>query len=465
MAEFTLERAPLRARTRAALAQPLLRQNLRRATDRFMQVRAAAFAQLADAEALRATARALRARTLARLPELLEQFADRLLARGAHVHWASDAASARRYIGQVAARHGVRKVVKSKSMASEEIGLNRYLEGLGVQVVETDLGEWIIQLADETPSHILAPAIHKDRRQIAALFGQVAGSPLPEEPARLTAFARARLREEFLSADMGISGVNFGVAASGSLVLVTNEGNGRLVTSLPRVHVAVMGMERLVADLAELDVLLALLARSATGQPLSCYTSIISGPRRAEEADGPEELHVVILDNGRSALLGSEFQEALHCIRCGACLNVCPVYRQIGGHAYGWVYSGPIGAVLTPLLLPASAAAQELPRASSLCGACWQACPVGIPLQDLLLALRRRRPPEGAAERLVWRAWARLWASPRLYRWSLRALHALAPLARLPGVGRLPLVSRWAAGRALPSLPSRGFRDWWRENG
>ncbi len=464
MGEFGLEHAPLRERARAALAQPHLRRNLRRATDRFMEARASAFAQLADPDGLRATARALRARTVARLPELLEQFAERLLARGAHVHWAADAASARHYIGEVARRHGVRKAVKSKSMASEEIGLNRYLEELGIQVVETDLGEWIVQLAGETPSHILVPAIHKDRRQIAALFGQVAGSRVPEEPAALAAFARACLRDEFLQADMGISGVNFGVAASGSLVLVTNEGNGRMVTSLPRVHVALMGMERLVADLAELDVLLALLARSATGQALSAYTSIITGPRRPGEADGPEELHVVILDNGRSALLGSDLQEALHCIRCGACLNVCPVYRQIGGHAYGWVYSGPIGAVLTPALLP-SAAARELPLASSLCGACWQACPVGIPLHDLLLRLRRRRPPAGMAERLAWRVWVALWGSPRLYRWSLGVVAALAPLTRWQGLSRLPLASRWARGRALPRVPSQGFRHWWRENG
>jgi len=463
MADFTLERASLRERTTTALADVALRGNLRRATDRFAHMRAAGLSQLANPEALRATARALRGRTLARLPDLLDQFADQLIARGAHVHWASDEESAREYVAEVARGHGVRKVVKSKSMASEEIALNHHLEGLGIEVIETDLGEWIIQLARETPSHILAPAIHKNRRQIAEVLSRVAGGDLSEIPSELTAFARQKLRGEFLDADMGISGVNFGVAASGSLVLVTNEGNGRLVTSMPKVHVAVMGMERLVADFAELDVMLALLARSATGQALSVYTSIITGPRRPGEADGPDELHVVILDNGRSSVLGTEFQEILHCIRCGACLNVCPVYRQVGGHAYGWVYSGPIGAVLTPLLVR-SQAAKELSGASSLCGACWKACPVGIPLQDLLLALRRRDSTKKWSEQAAWRLWAWLWSSPSGFRWSLSLIRALAQLGPKAPLYRFPALSRWSRGRGVPAVPAKGFRDWWREN-
>ena len=336
MPELTLETEPLRARTQAALADPTLRLNLRAATDRLDALRGPALDQLADADALRSQARALRGRTIAQLPDLLETFVERLLDLGVHVHWADDAADAVACVTAVAQRRGVRTVVKSKSMAAEEIGLNAALESAGVDVVETDLGEWIIQVAQETPSHIIVPAIHKNRAQIAQTLRRVADGNLSDVPSELAAFARRTLRPAFLRAEMGISGVNFGVASAGSLVLVTNEGNGRLVTAAPAIHVAVMGMERLVADFAELDVMLALLARSATGQSLTAYTSLISGPRRPGEADGPDEVHVVILDNGRSAILGSELREILHCIRCGACLNVCPVYRQVGGHAYGW---------------------------------------------------------------------------------------------------------------------------------
>ena len=417
MAEFTLETEPLRARTQAALADPALRLNLRAATDR------------------------------------LEAFTERLLERGVHVHWAEDAASAAAYVTALTQRRGVRTAVKSKSMAAEEIGLNAALESAGVEVVETDLGEWIIQVARETPSHIIVPAIHKNRAQIAQTLRRVADGDLSDVPSELAAFARRTLRPAFLRAEMGINGVNFGVASSGSLILVTNEGNGRLVTAAPAVHVAVMGMERLVADFAELDVMLASLARSATGQALTAYTSVISGPRRPGEADGPDEVHVVILDNGRSAILGSELREILHCIRCGACLNVCPVYRQVGGHAYGWVYGGPVGAVLTPLLARADAAG-ELSGASSLCGACWQACPVGIPLQDLLLSLRRRDAPRKRA-RFFWRAWARVWASPRMYQRSLRTGRWVLRLAARTRAERLPppYETGRAAGRCPPRQP------------
>ena len=266
--------------------------------------------------------------------------------------WAPTAADARRHVVDIVRAAGATRVAKSKSMATEEIDLNEALEAAGAEVVETDLGEWIIQLAGETPSHIIAPALHNDRHQIKDLFVDTVAAPatLDTEPTELVAFARRRLREVFLAADVGITGANFAVAETGSIVLVTNEGNGRLVTSLPRVHVAVLGMERLAADWDQADLLLALLARSATGQRLSSYTNVVTGPRGGDELDGPDELHVVILDNGRSDLLGGEFHEMLDCIRCGACLNVCPVYRQTGGHAYGWVYPGPMGAVLTPLL-------------------------------------------------------------------------------------------------------------------
>jgi L-lactate dehydrogenase complex protein LldF len=329
-------------------------------------------------------------------------------------------------------------------------------------VVETDLGEWIIQLARQTPSHIIAPALHHDRHSILELFRAVAGAPasLSSEPTELNRFARASLREHFLSADIGITGANFGVVESGSIVLVTNEGNGRMVTSLPRVHIVLMGAERLVETWDQLDLMLQLLTRSASGQRLSSYTTIVTGPRRDTDADGPDELHVVVLDGGRSALLGTEMHEMLACIRCGACLNVCPVYRQIGGHAYGWVYTGPMGAVLTPLLAGHHPEAAEVAGASTLCGACMDACPVQIPLQDLLLELRQRKAEHAsAAERAGWRAWAELWSHSGSYRASTKAAtwgRRLAAHARLvPGAGR------WAAERELPAPARRRFRDLW----
>jgi L-lactate dehydrogenase complex protein LldF len=330
-------------------------------------------------------------------------------------------------------------------------------------VVETDLGEWIVQLAHEAPSHIIAPAVHHDRHSIKALFDREANAQdVDAEPSALNAFARARLREEFLAADVGITGVNFGVAETGSLVLVTNEGNGRLVTALHRTHIAVMGMERVVADWAQLDLLLALLTRSATGQPLTSYTSVTTGSRHPSEGDGPDELHLVILDNGRSDLLATEFHEMLSCLRCGACLNVCPVYRQVGGHAYGGVYPGPMGAVLTPLLDRHPEAA-EVAGASTLCGACMQACPVEIPLQDLLLSLRRRRAEDAPrTEAAAWRAWSEAWSRRSTYDATTRAAGLGRKLAGHSG--SLPGLGRWAAGRTAPEPARRRFRDLWQDD-
>ncbi|HZU73080.1 MAG TPA: LutB/LldF family L-lactate oxidation iron-sulfur protein [Acidimicrobiales bacterium] len=449
----------LRRRTALASSDARLRANLVRASGTLGSRKAAAFGALDDPEGLRHQARAIRHRVLARLPEVLEALADRVEAAGGRVHWASTAADAADAVVAVARSHGARLAVKSKSMASEEIGLNAALEHAGVEVVETDLGEWIVQVAEETPSHIIVPAIHRDRAQIARTLSTVAGRPLADDPQELAAFARDQLRRRFLEADIGISGVNFGVADTGTLVLVSNEGNGRMVTSMPPVHVALMGMERVVQTWAELEVMLALLPRAATGQAITSYVSLITGPAgRLEE--GPEELHLVILDNGRSDILGSEFAEALACIRCGACLNACPVYRQVGGHAYGWVYPGPIGAVLTPLL-QSSKSAQQLPQASSLCAACWEACPVGIPLQDLLLGLRRRSAAgAGAGARLAWEAWSRLWSRPATYQASLRAAsvadRAAGSPASLPGH-----LDRWSAGRDLPTAEGPTFRQLW----
>ncbi|GAB6876790.1 hypothetical protein JCM13210_15170 [Thermaerobacter litoralis] len=392
---------PFHQRAAAALRDDFLRVAVPRATYRQHYGRQEALALLGDPLKWRERARSIRARTIAQLDRYLDQAIAAVEARGGHVHRAATAAEAVETILGIVQRAGGRRVVKSKSMVTEEIHLNPHLEAAGVEVVETDLGEYIIQLAGHRPSHIVAPAVHLSQQQIREIFSREAGHELPDDPVALAAFARQRLREKFLRADVGISGVNFLVAESGTVVLVTNEGNGRMVTSLPRVHIAVMGMERVVPTWADLAVLLEVLARSATGQKITVYTTFVGGPRRPGEADGPEEFHLVIVDNGRSNLLGTRFQEALHCIRCGACLNACPVYRQIGGHPYGGVYSGPIGAVITPLLGGLDGW-DDLPYASSLCGACYEACPVMIPLHDLLVDLReevvnRRRPAGEAA--------------------------------------------------------------------
>jgi L-lactate dehydrogenase complex protein LldF len=453
----------LRQRTAAAVADERLGANVARAVDRFAGHRVTGLAELDDADGLRQAARAAKQQVLADLPALLERFADQVLARGGNVCWAPTAADARRYVAGVVEAAGATRVAKSKSMATEEIDLNPALEAAGAEVVETDLGEWIIQLAGETPSHIIAPALHKDRHQIKDLFVDTVAAPptLPTEPGELVGFARRRLREVFLAAEVGITGANIGVAETGSIVLVTNEGNGRLVTALPRVHVAVLGMERLAADWHQTDLLLALLARSATGQRLSSYTSVVTGPRGPGEIDGPDELHVVILDNGRSELLAGEYHEMLGCIRCGACLNVCPVYRQTGGHAYGWVYPGPMGAVLTPLLAGDQPEAAEVAGASTLCGACMDACPVQIPLQDLLLSLRRRRAGDaGRTERAAWAAWAAAWSDARRYGATTRAATWGRWAADL--AGRLPVGRDWAAGRTVPRPADERFRDRWR---
>jgi L-lactate dehydrogenase complex protein LldF len=431
------------------VASEPVRAAVRNATDILATNRRDALEGLADSDALRDEAAFLRRRTLADLDAVLRQWQTASEARGVVVHRARDGAEAVRIVLDIVATSAARLVVKGKSMASEEIHLNDALEREGVTVVETDLGEFIIQLARETPSHIIVPAIHRNRFDVSQLFSADAGhaiAPVVEDEA---AYARARLRDAFLAADVGITGVNFAVAETGSICLVENEGNGRMCSSLPRVHIAVMGMERIVRDWDELDVMLALLARSATGQALSVYTNIISGPRREGEVDGPDELHVVVLDNGRSNLIGTAYEETLSCIRCGACLNVCPVYRHVGGHAYRSVYSGPIGAVLTPLLAPDDAAAAELPRASTLCGACTDVCPVRIPLHDLLLRLRQR---PGRSSR-GFDLWSRVWSSSIAYRVSVRASRVALRLGRvLPKFG---WTKEWSRGRRLPRAPRR----------
>ena len=449
-------------RAAVSLANPGLRSSIAAATDLQTANRLAGLTSLRDPEAMRTLGSEIRASAMSRLDQHLERLADNWTAAGGEVFFAADGKEASSYVCSVAVSHGVRTVVKSKSMASEEIALNSALNAAGIEAIETDLGEYIVQQDGGHPSHIVAPAIHKSKKDVAELFSSIAGEELPVDTVALMKFARGVLRDKFLNAEMGVSGVNFAVADPGAICLVTNEGNGRMCTSLPRVHVAVMGMERVVADWDQLAVMLALLGRSGTGQKLTQYTSLLHGPRHPGEADGPDESHLVILDNGRAGLLGTRYQEALHCIRCGACLNVCPVFRQVGGHAYDPVYSGPIGAVLNPLI-KGTEDAGELAHASTLCGACTEACPVKIPLHDLLLRLRQDYAQEGAgrAEHLLYSGWSHAWATPARFA-AFGRLGSLVgriaggrPVRRLP----LPILSRWTKGRTFPGWPRSIYRD------
>ncbi len=455
----------LRGRTAVALDDPTLRPKLRRALHHFDTGRISALTHIENPLELRQAARAMRSDIMARLPDILGRLADNVIAQGGNVHWAATAEDANAYIAEIAKRKGAKLAAKSKSMATEETGLNEALLAVGVEPIETDLGEWLVQLDHKAPSHIIAPAVHMDRHDVKELMKKTQGADdeLDTSPPELVAFARRRLREQFLAADIGITGCNLAVADTGSIILVMNEGNGRMVTSLPKVHVALMGMERVVDNWDQADLILNLLARSASGQDLSSYTNIITGPGGATESDGAEEFHLVIMDNGRSDMLGSKYEEMLNCIRCGACLNVCPVYRQVGGHAYGWVYSGPMGAVLTPLLQSEEPHAAELASASTLCGACMQACPVEIPLQDLLLSLRQDKAAASSrTEKLAWQAWSLAWSNRRTYEATMRATSVGS---KVTGDGtRLPGLKRWAQGRAVLQPAKRSFRQRWANN-
>src|SRR5205085_1653212 len=406
---------------------------------------------------------------LADLDRHLARLEESVKARGGHVHWAEDGAEACRIIVELIRARNYTKVVKSKSMTSEEIHLNHALESAGIEAVETDLGEYIIQLAHHRPSHIVAPAIHLSAEQIAEILSKPAGQRLPAERETLAQFARRALRQKFAEADVGISGVNFAIAETGSIVLVTNEGNGRLTCALPKCHIAIMGIEKVIPRLADLPFFLKVLARGATGQKLSVYTQLVTGPRRAGELDGPEEFHLIILDNGRTRILGSPLRESLFCIRCGACLNACPIYRSVGGHAYGGVYAGPIGAVLTPLY-DGLAANHHLPHASSLCGACQAACPVKIQIPELLIRLREQlhQEPEQKSrlEALSYRLWAWTLKRPWLYRLSTwLATRTIGRLKRGdPWVRRLPgKLNGWTQKRDFPAPAAERFRDWWNQ--
>jgi L-lactate dehydrogenase complex protein LldF len=452
--------------SRQALGDPALQLALVRLTDTLMAGNRRGYAALADSSDLRDHAKRIKEHTLAHLDRYLEQLEASVLRLGGKVHWTADAEEARRTVVGIARAAGCTRAVKSKSMTSEEVHLNPALEAAGVHVVETDFGEFIIQLAGERPSHLVAPAVHHSRESIARILSDRVGTQLPDDPAVLAATGRRLLREEFSRADLGITGANFAVAETGTVVLVTNEGNGRLTTTCPRVHVALVGMEKVIPRLADLPVFLKLLARGATGQTLSVYTTILTGPRRPGEADGPQEFHLVFLDNGRSRVLATPFRESLQCIRCGACLNACPVYRRIGGHAYGGVYSGPIGSILTPLY-DSVEANPHLPHASSLCGACQAACPVKINIPHMLIGLRElqhhRQPNRWEA--LAYRLWAAVLARPRLYRLALAGARALVrPLARGGWLRSLPgPAGGWTRDRDFPAPAARPFRDRWKE--
>ncbi len=457
----------LRDRTVKALKDDQMRQAVRKAVDRLSGNKDKAARELPNWEEWREQTKRIRQHTVMHLDYYLKLLTDNVRKAGGKVHFASTPEDARKIIAGLCKQYGAQKVVKSKSMVTEEIHLNKALEAGDIEVTESDLAEYILQLAGETPSHIIVPAIHKNRNQIAELFSKVAGEKVESDTPALTAFARKVLRNKFMTADIGITGCNFAVAETGSITLVTNEGNARLTTALPRVVISVMGMERVIPTFEDLETVLSMLPRNATGQKLTSYVSVINSPRQPDDIDGCEKFHLVIVDNGRSRMLADEeFRQALHCIRCGACFNVCPVYRQIGGHAYGSVYGGPIGSVITPLLENDMEYWGELAYASTLCAACTTACPAKIPLQDLLFKLRQRRVSAGHTqiiEKFAFNMWKRFFKLPGTYKFAMKA----ASLGQKPLVNngyitaKLPLLANWTNSRYMRAAADTTFRDEW----
>ena len=455
----------------AALANPNLQQILGRLGDSLGLRNREAWSDFAPSDQVRERARAIKDETLAELDKHLETLEANVVRNGGHVYWASEGEDACRFILEILASRNAQKVVKSKSMTSEEIRLNHALEAAGVEVVETDFGEYIIQVAGHRPSHIVGPALHLSKDDVAKILSEAAGETLPTDREALAAFARRTLRSRFAAADVGITGANFAIAETGSIVLVENEGNARLTTGLPRIHIALMGIEKVIPKLADLPYFLKVLARAATGQKISVYTSLITGPTRTSELDGPEEFHLIILDNGRSRILGGPLRESLFCIRCGACLNACPIYRTVGGHSYGGVYAGPIGAVLTPLYDGLSAN-HHLPHASSLCGACQAACPVKIQIPEMLIQLREQlhEEPDQVSrwEQWAYKVWARMLKNVFWYGWATwLATRTIGRFKRRSGWLRwLPgKLGGWTERRDFPAPAPRRFRDWWQQEG
>lgn len=459
---------PFRERIRQQIDNPIMRQAVANAQERIGANRQKMVDELGQWDVWRTRAAQIRAHVLDNLDAYLYQLSEQVTANGGKVFFAETREDATRYILQVTQAKQARKVVKSKSMVTEEIGMNAVLQAAGIEVVETDLGEYILQLDQDAPSHVVVPAIHKDRHQIQRVLQQQLGYDGPETPEAMTRFIRQKIREDFLSAEVGITGCNFAVAETGTVSLVSNEGNARLCTTLPRTHIAVMGMERIVPTFDELDVILTMLARSAVGARLTGYNTWLTGPKGSDDVDGPEEFHLVIVDNGRSQVLGSPFHDILRCIRCGACINTCPAYRHIGGHGYGSIYPGPVGAVLSPLL-GGYEDFKHLPYACSLCTACDDVCPVRIPLSSLILQHRRTLAENGmtpAVERRtvqlfnyanrhpgVWKVG--MVAGARAARWLIRD-------------GKMPFnlgaISEWTAARDLPDADGESFRSWFKQH-
>lgn len=450
------------------LEDTVMRGAVSSAQQRLYERRLSASEELGNWEKWRELGEEIRQHTLTHLDDYLYQLSESVSARGGHVFFAKTKEEASAYIQHVAQKKEAKKIVKSKSMVTEEIEMNQALEEIGCEVVESDLGEYILQVDDhEPPSHIVAPALHMTKEQIREVFHEKLGYEMSETPEDMTSFVRAILREKFLEADIGVTGCNFAVANTGSICLVTNEGNADLVTAIPKTHIAVMGMERMVPTMEELDVLVGLLCRSAVGQKLTSYISVV-GPKGEEEVDGPEEFHLVIVDNGRSNILGTAFQPVLQCIRCAACINVCPVYRHVGGHSYGSIYPGPIGAVLSPLL-GGYDDYQELPFASSLCAACTDACPVKIPLHELLIKHRQvivekeGRAPK--AEMMAMKMFGMGASTPGMYQFGTKAAPLL--MNRMASNGQIskgigPLKD-WTDIRDLPAPSKERFRDWFKK--
>jgi L-lactate dehydrogenase complex protein LldF len=420
--------------------------------------------QYQDWQAARTGASAIKWEAINHLDAYLIEFTDKLAARGTKVFWASNSQEARDYVIALAKEKGARSIVKSKTMTSEEIHLNEALRQAGYEVVESDLGEYIVQLREEAPYHLVFPAMHLTRHEISDLFQEKLHTPPTDSPEELTMIARRELRLKYLQADLGISGANFGVAETGMISITENEGNARLTVALPKVHVALMGIEKVIPKLADLALFLPMLATAGTGQQITCYNSLIGGPRQPDETDGPEEFHLILLDNHRTRLLAdAEQRDALHCIRCGACLNACPIYRNVGGHTYATTYQGPIGSVITPHLRGLMDW-KHLSYASSLCGACTETCPVKIDLHHHLLHNRRNAVTQqaDAAERFAFRAFAFLTRFPSLLNRLARLSRPLMPLANRARSILPPPAKGWVASRDLPPVAAKSFRDYWK---
>ncbi|KGX85589.1 LutB/LldF family L-lactate oxidation iron-sulfur protein [Pontibacillus litoralis] len=460
--------APFKERIQEGISNDFMRGAVSSAQGRMRTGRLTAAEELGDWEDWRVLGEEIRSHTLTNLDYYLQQLSDQVVKRGGKVFFAQTAEEANEYVQNVIKQKNAKKIVKSKSMVTEEIGLNAAIEQAGAEVIETDLGEWILQLDDhDPPSHIVTPALHKNKEQIRDTFAEKKGYDKSSKPEELAAFAREQLREDFLTADVGITGCNFAVAESGAVTLVTNEGNARLATSLPDTQISVMGMERIVPTWEDLDIVVSLLTRAAVGQKLTSYVTAITGTRLEEEVDGPEDYHLVIVDNGRSNILGTEFQSALHCIRCAACINVCPVYRHVGGHSYGSIYPGPIGAVLTPLL-DGYDNHKELPYASTLCAACTEACPVRIPLHEHLIRHREiiveKENKAPASEKLMMEGFAKWGSHPAAYKLSAKmARTALKPWTKDEKITNGPgPLKGWTDVRDFPAPSKQSFRAWFK---